>query len=147
MLTTDKNVARANRFSVSPDGRLGYVTNTTSSTVSVVDAAASRALTAVAVDASPIGIASAPDGRVVVYVASSGSNTISIIGTTSHTAIARITVGTGPRDLTVTPDGSRVYVSRPGANTIVKVGTAALTIAASCASGFGFTRRRSRGKG
>src|SRR5579864_9703688 len=67
--------------------QFAYVTNSGSSSVSVVDTATNTVKATIGVGARPIGVAFTPDGS-RVYVANSQSNSVSVINTATNTVIA-----------------------------------------------------------
>ncbi|PRC61731.1 hypothetical protein C6A85_06950, partial [Mycobacterium sp. ITM-2017-0098] len=73
-------------LALSPDGRLLYVTNRGSNSVSVIDAATFTRIDAntsmftkdIRVGSAPSALALSPDGR-LLYVTNRGSNSVSVI--------------------------------------------------------------------
>src|SRR6266571_4416429 len=86
--------------------QFAYVTNSSSSSVSVVDTATNTVTATVGVEDRPIGIAFTPD-RSRVYVANSFSNSVSVIETATNTVIDTINIGRDSTAVAITPDGSR----------------------------------------
>ncbi len=97
--------------------QFAYVTNSSSSSVSVVDTATNTVTATVGVEDRPIGIAFTPD-RSLLYVANSGSNSVSVIDTANNTVSATVAVGSFPQGLAFTPDGSRAYVGSSFSNSV-----------------------------
>src|SRR6266849_5613706 len=65
-----------------------YITNQSSSTVSVIDTATDTVIATIPVGLTPFGVAVSPEGS-KVYVANLASNTVSVIDTATNTIIAR----------------------------------------------------------
>jgi len=72
-----------------------YITNSFSSTVSVIATATNTVTATIAVGTAPQGVAVSPDGG-TVYVANAVSNTVSVIAAATNTVAATIPVGNGP---------------------------------------------------
>jgi YVTN family beta-propeller protein len=87
-----------------------YITNSGSSTVSVIDTATNKVIATIPVGKSPGGVVVSPDGS-KVYAANNGSNSVSVIATATNTVIATIRVLANPLGVAVSPDGSKVYVA------------------------------------
>lgn len=109
-----------------PDGQYAYVTNHTSSNVSVIDTATNAVVATIRVGSGPYGIAVTPDGK-YAYVADNGSNNVDVISTATNAVIATIPVGAHPYGLAITPNGKAAYVSNQGANTVTPIDTASNT--------------------
>ncbi|MGB8899828.1 MAG: cytochrome D1 domain-containing protein, partial [Methylocella sp.] len=90
-----------------------YVTNSNSSTVSVIDTASNIVVATVAVGLFPYGVAVTPDGK-HVYVVNQGDRTVSVIDTASNTVVATVPVGSCPFAVAFTPDGKYAYVENYG---------------------------------
>jgi YVTN family beta-propeller protein len=126
--------ARPAGIAFSPDGRIAYVANRGTGTVSVIDVAGDTIDAALTGFRSPIGIAVSPDGAKVL-VANSGDDTVSLIDATNRTTMpVSITVAgapaSGPTGIAVSPDGSHAFVTARLANAVAEIGSsAALTVA------------------
>jgi len=96
---------------VSLDGTRAYVTNYSSSNVSVVDTASKRVVTSVPTGSSPVGVAVSPDGS-KAYVANSFSNSVTVIETAAFTT-KQIPMphSSYPSSIAISPDGTHVYVA------------------------------------
>ncbi|HKW15612.1 MAG TPA: Ig-like domain-containing protein [Candidatus Krumholzibacteria bacterium] len=102
-----------------PDGKVAYVANFNSGTVSVIDtdknsSTFNTVLTTINVGSNPTDLAVYPDGDRVV-VANAGSGDISVIDTDSssvayHSVIATVGQGTGAKSVTVSPDGTLLFI-------------------------------------
>src|SRR5260370_11215354 len=113
-----------------------YVTNSGSSSVSVVDTATNRVKATIGVGARPIGVAFTPNGS-RAYVANSESNSVSVINTATNAVIATIAVGSFPQGLAITPNGSRAYVANLNSNSVSVIDTASNTVTATITFGSG----------
>src|SRR5215470_3047473 len=105
-------------LAIHPNGRVVYVSNTVSGTISVIDAASRRVVDTIRVGTEPYGIALTPNGR-KLYVANARSNDVSVIDTATNCVIKKITgVGDEPRGVAITSDGDgddddeKVYVTQ-----------------------------------
>lgn len=102
---------------MSQDGLLGYVSNTGSDDVWVVDMDSASVVAVIPVGDDPRGIDITPDNS-RVYVANRFDNTISVINTESNDEVQVIDLGESelvsaeePYDVVVSPDGTRLYVA------------------------------------
>ncbi len=114
---------------ISRDGRLGFVSNETPGTVSVIDMASARKVTDVQVG----GHLSHPEALVAdphadrVYVAVTNADEVAVIDTASLTLAHTVSVGrsqglgTAPNALTVTPDGRQLVVAESGADELAVI--------------------------
>ena len=102
---------------------LVYVTNASSTSVSVIDTATNRVVTNIPVRNAPFGVAVHPVGS-FVYVVNYGSDDMSVINTTTNTVVSTIPVGTGPSGVAVHPNGTFVYVSNTISSSISVINTA-----------------------
>lgn len=87
-----------------------YITNSGSSSVSVLDTATNTVTGTVPVDGIPGGVAMNVAGT-RVYVVSSSPNAVSVIDTTTNTVLVKIPVAGFPTGVAVNPAGTRVYVT------------------------------------
>jgi len=127
---------QAGRAHSAPAQLFAYVTNSGSSSVSVIDTATNTVTATVGVEGRPIGDAFTPDGS-RVYVANSGSDSVSVIDTASNTVIATIADPSFPQGLAITPDGSHVYTANSFSNNVAVIDTASNTVIATIAAGSG----------
>jgi YVTN family beta-propeller protein len=123
---------RTPSVSGSPWIRLGYVANSTSNRVSVINLDTGVTVVSMAVGTDPRGIAISPD-RSTVYVANYataalGGGTVSVISAATNTVIKTITVGTNPTGVAASPDGAFVYVTNSGDGTVSVISTATNTV-------------------
>lgn len=102
---------------VSPDGHRAYVANMGSGSVGVIDLAAGRKLTDIAVGGQPEGIAIAPDGK-RLWVADRAGDTVQVIEVASGRVVATRATGKTPIRVAISPDGRSVVTSNFGAGTI-----------------------------
>jgi len=104
--------------SVTPDGAYAYVSNRSSSTVSVIDTSKNSVIKSIFVGGSPSGITVTPDGK-YVYVNNYGSGTVSVLRTSDNAVIdPPIPVMNGADGISVTPNGAYVYVNHHSVGTV-----------------------------
>jgi len=107
-----------------------YINNSGDGTVSVINAATHAVLKTITVGATPVGVATSPDGT-RVYIENEDSNTISVISTATNSVIATIPVGLYARGgMVVSPDGSTLYLATFGGNNVLAINTISNTITA-----------------
>jgi YVTN family beta-propeller protein len=104
---------------IHPEGKLAYVANFNSSSVSVIDVdpasgTFNTVLTTITVGANPADLAVFPDGDRILVV-NAGSGDLSVIdgdetSAAYHTVIANVSSGSGAKSVAVSPDGTRFYV-------------------------------------
>lgn len=99
-------------IAISPDDSRVYVTNSGSSTVSVIDTALNKEISRITVGSQPNGIAVSPDGK-KLYVTLRYSDSLAVVDLATPTAApALIKVGDSPREVVLTPvTGARAYVT------------------------------------
>jgi YVTN family beta-propeller protein len=88
----------------------GYVPNSESDNVSVINLATNSIIKTIPVGDRPIGVAVNPLGT-KVYIANTNSKSVSVIDTSSNIVTATIPVGDWPLGVAVSPDNARVYVA------------------------------------
>jgi YVTN family beta-propeller protein len=113
-------------------GGRGYVLNSDTGSVSVIDTASS-AVRSVVVGQHPCDVAVSPDAR-RAYVANFLDNSLSIIGSTD-TVTATIPVGASPCRVTVSSDGTRAFVVNNRDDSVSVVDTAAARVVDTLAVG------------
>jgi YVTN family beta-propeller protein/autotransporter-associated beta strand protein len=113
----------------SPDGRLAYVVNAGSNSVSVIDVVSRAVVTTISVGIQPSGLALSGDGQ-TLYVANSNGNSVSAISTATNTVVGVIPVGPQPVSVTISPDGTRLYVANEGGGTVSIINAATQTVIA-----------------
>jgi len=104
-------------------GKGVYVANSSSNTVTVLDATSGAVIKTIAVGGAPTAVAASADGS-TVWVANAGSNSVSRINTATNAVVATTAVGWTPRSLVVAPDGSTVWAANAGSNTVSRISTA-----------------------
>ncbi len=102
-----------------PDGKVAYVANFNSGSLSVIDvdknsATFNTVIATITVGTNPADIAVFPDGDRVL-VANAGSGDISVIDSDDtsasyHEVLSTVGQGQGAKSVTVSPDGARVYI-------------------------------------
>ena len=111
-----------------------YITNASSSSVSVIDIASNSVVATVPVGSFPNGVAVTPDGA-FVYVANRNSNNVSVIATASNSLVATVSVGVFPYGVAVTPDGAFVYVANLISSNVSVIATASNAVVAAVGAG------------
>ncbi len=114
----------------------GYITNSGTATVSIIDTTTDSVIDTVNVELLPIGVAISPDST-KVYVTHYANNSVSVIDTATHSIIATVKVGTFPYGIVVTPDGSKVYVAHSGSNSVSVIDTGTNTVVGGIPVGYG----------
>jgi YVTN family beta-propeller protein len=104
-----------------------YVTNSSSSSVSVVNTATNSVTATIGVGSRPIGVTFSPNGS-RIYVTNSGSDTVSVIDAATTAVIATVPVGSFPQGVAITPDGSRAYVGSSFSHFVSVLATATNTV-------------------
>jgi YVTN family beta-propeller protein len=120
----------AGHAQAAPTGRLAYVANLRSNTVSVYDPTTDTVVATIPVGSFPFGVAVSPDGS-QVYVTDNGSNTVSVIDAATKTVTATIPVGSLPEPVAFSPDGAYAYVGvfvSPGVGGVDVIDTATRTV-------------------
>ncbi len=96
-------------ITITPDGKMLYITNCLNGTVSLIDIASNTITAGVTVGDTPCRLTVTPDGT-NVYVANWGSNSVSVIDTGTNKVTATVDVDNNPFEVIANPDGSKVYV-------------------------------------
>lgn len=102
---------------VSPDDARAYAANMGSGSVAVIDLAAGRKLTDIAVGGQPEGIAVPRDGE-RLWVADRAGDTVQVIDVETGRVLNRHRTGKTPIRVTISPDGRHAITSDYGAGTI-----------------------------
>ncbi|MBW7474385.1 beta-propeller fold lactonase family protein [Paenibacillus oenotherae] len=105
---------------LSPDGRMLYIANGDTNTVSVVDAKDRKLVKEIAVGKEPRGIAVSPDGE-TLYVTCRYAGSVEWIDIDSEKVLAAVKTGIEPYGIVISPDGGRLYVSNYRSGTIAVV--------------------------
>jgi YVTN family beta-propeller protein len=100
-----------------PDGKMLYVTNGNTNTVSVIDTKNDTLIATDNVGFGSRGVAVSLDGK-ILYETNGDFNTVSILNATTKNVRATVNVGKKPYGVAVSPDGNKVYVTNSGSNTI-----------------------------
>jgi YVTN family beta-propeller protein len=101
------------------DGR-GFICNTSTNTVSEIDALTHREVARITVGSGPRGLAIVAGGRYLL-VSNSGSNTVSVVDLESRQELTQVAVGRDPRHMAVTPKGDVAYVCIWGSGYLAKL--------------------------
>ena len=108
---------------VQPAGTKVYVPNTTSGSLSVVDAAADTVVKTIPVGPGPTAVAFAP-ALDEAFVTVRGENCVKVIDTTTDTVEATIPVGTAPTSAVVDPAGTTLFVANSAGHSVSVIDTA-----------------------
>ncbi|MCK8438938.1 hypothetical protein G3I77_39995, partial [Streptomyces sp. D2-8] len=111
-------------------GRVGYVTNFGSGTVTALDTVTRSATATVPVGSGPWGVAVNPAGT-EVYVGNSGSGTVSVIATPTNAVTATIGGISTPFGIAFALDGARAYVVSQDTDSLIVLDTATRTVVTS----------------
>ncbi len=95
-------------IAVSSDGRLVYITNAWSDTVSVIETASLQVVQTLPAGSEPSGVISDRNGT-TLYVANRLSGDVSVIDLKSGQEIKRLLAGRGASYLALSPDGKSIY--------------------------------------
>ncbi|SFE81799.1 40-residue YVTN family beta-propeller repeat-containing protein [Paenibacillus algorifonticola] len=104
-----------------------YVTESSSSQVSIINTTQDIVSGTIAVGSGPYGLSANPAGT-KLYVANQSANSVSVVNLDTQTVEATIAVGASPTSTEVSPDGSRVYSANSGSNTISVIDTSNNTV-------------------
>ena len=111
-----------------------YITNSLSSTVSVIDTASNAVVATIGVGLGPAGVAVNLAGT-RVYVSNLASNSLSVVDTATNAVIATTLVGATPSGVAVNAIGTRVYVANSDSNNVSVIDTATNAVVATIAVG------------
>ncbi len=103
---------RPELIAVSPNGKVAYVTNSVSNSVSVIDTTANKETTQISVGGVPVGVALTPDGT-KVYVTLANKSRVAVIDATTNT-VASSTIPlsySNPIGIVVNSAGTFAYVA------------------------------------
>jgi YVTN family beta-propeller protein len=101
------------------DGR-GFVSNTSTNTVSELDALTRREVARITVGSGPRGLGIVPGERYLL-VSNSGSNTVSVVDLESRTELTQVAVARDPRHMAISKDGRYAYICIWGSGYISKL--------------------------
>jgi YVTN family beta-propeller protein len=104
-----------------------YVTNSVSSTVSVIATATNTVVATVPGFSLPREVAITPDGT-HAYVTNQSANTVSVIATATNTVVATVLVEFQPIAVAITPNGTHAYVTNAISNSVSVIATATNTV-------------------
>jgi YVTN family beta-propeller protein len=101
----------AHGIAVSPDGKTLYVTDSTGSSVKVIDARTGRVTGSISVGDTPWDDVISSNGS-TLYVANMNSDSVSVISTATGKVTDTISITGDPDTLALTPDGSQLWVAQ-----------------------------------
>lgn len=99
-----------NHVCLSPDGRLAYVVNSTSDSISVVDVRERKVTGEFNVGARPVHAAVSPDGR-FLYVSCEFEGLVNVVDLAERRVSRTFQAGDEPYGVTVSRDGTRLFVA------------------------------------
>ncbi|HKF50070.1 MAG TPA: YncE family protein [Terracidiphilus sp.] len=108
---------------VDSGGKLAYIANSGSNSVSVVDLADRREVAQIGTGEQPAEARVSPDGRTVV-VPNRGGNSVSILDAVSRRVRAIFTGCPGASDAVILPDSSKAFVACSGGHQVMAVALA-----------------------
>jgi YVTN family beta-propeller protein len=121
-------------IAISPDGTRLYVTNSGSSTVSVIDTTLNKEISRITVGSQPSGIAVSPDGN-KLYVTLRYSDSLATVNLANN-LVSTVKVGDSPREVALTPDGTRAVVTNyDGTVSVVDITTTTPKVVATITTG------------
>ncbi len=147
---TDAGFNEPYTVTINADGTRVYITNSNSTTISIIDTATNEVVGAITGFDGPSGMVITPDGKTAYVnnygspagVGSGNATTVNIVNLTTNTISGTITVGLAPASLAITPDGAFVYVinyvdGNPGTGTISVIQTSDNTVVKTITGFFG----------
>ena len=108
------------QLTINSNNSVAYVSNYTSSNISVIDLTTNQVTNTISVGDNPWGIALSPDES-KAYVVVSGEGKVKVIDLSTSTITSDISVGSQPIDIVLTPDGTFAYVTNFGSSTVSKI--------------------------
>jgi YVTN family beta-propeller protein len=129
LILTLSTTSAATTQSTSNTAKYAYITNSGTTTVSVIDIATNKVTATVNVGSNPYGVAVNPKGT-KVYVASDVNDAVSVIDTATNKVTATVPVGSDPWGIAVNPDGTKVYVANEGSGAVSVIDTASNKVTA-----------------
>lgn len=98
--------------------KLGYVTNTDSNDISVIDINEQKEIGRVPIGGSPRGGMAIDNKGIYGYVSNCAGNTVSVVDLLNHRENSKIEVGLSPRGVVLSPDNNLLFVSNSGSNDV-----------------------------
>ncbi|NOZ09660.1 MAG: beta-propeller fold lactonase family protein [Gammaproteobacteria bacterium] len=105
---------------VTPDGRYGISTHTSTGSISVIDLKTYKLIKTVSTGPMPNYAVISGDGK-HIYVSNVGNGTISEIDTATWIVTRNLIAGKAPEHLAISPDGSKLYVNNVGDGTVAVI--------------------------
>ena len=146
----DPSFNEAYTITISPNGANAYVTNSNSTTVTIINTVSNSVTGVIGGFDGPSGMVITPDGTTGYVnnyggpdgVGSGNGTTVSIVNLNTNSIVGSISVGIAPAALAITPDGSYVYVANyvdgnPGTGTISIIQTSNNTVVGTINGFFG----------
>jgi len=125
----------AEGFDISPDGRELWVANAQDQTVSIVDVAAKKVASTIAVAAVRTNrLKFTRDGKLVFLSDPAGTDVV-IIDAATRKEVKKIAVGRGGGGILMTPDGLRAFVALGAENAVAVIDLRTLAVSGRIATG------------
>lgn len=147
---TDASFSEPYTITINADGTKVYVTNSNSTTITIIDTATNTVTGTIGGFDGPSGMVITPDGKTAYVnnygspagVGSGNATTVRVVDLTTDTISGTITVGLAPASLAIAPDGVFVYVinyvdGNPGTGTISIIQTSDNTVVGTITGFFG----------
>lgn len=139
----DPSFNQAYTVTINAAGTLAYVTNSNSTTVTIIDIATNTVSGVINGFDGPSGLVISPNGTTAYVnnyggpegVQSGNGTTISVVNLATNTIVGTITVGLAPASLAISPNGEFVYVinyvdGNPGTGTLSVIQTSTNSVVA-----------------
>jgi YVTN family beta-propeller protein len=107
-------------FDVSKNGKILFIANEDTSTMSIVDVDSGKVIKTIKVGGEPEGVRVSPDGS-KVFITSEEDGTIAVLDPTEGRIVTTFKVGHRPRSIAFMRDGSRAYVNAENDGTVVVI--------------------------
>ncbi|HUD01670.1 MAG TPA: YncE family protein [Rhabdochlamydiaceae bacterium] len=145
---SDSSFAEPYTVTINAAGTKAYVTNSGSTTVTILDLTTNTVTGTIGGFDGPTGLVTTPDGTkayVINYggpiVGSGNGTTVSVVDLNTNVIVGTATVGLAPAALAITPDGAYVYVvsyvdGNPGTGTISIIRTSDNSVQLNAITGF-----------
>ncbi|HKF65510.1 MAG TPA: cytochrome D1 domain-containing protein [Vicinamibacterales bacterium] len=125
----------AEGFDISPDGRELWVANAQDQTVSIVDVAAKKVASTIAVAAVRTNrLKFTRDGKLVFLSDPAGTDVV-IVDAATRKEVKKIAVGRGGGGILMTPDGLRAFVALGAENAVAVIDLRTLAVSGRIATG------------
>jgi YVTN family beta-propeller protein len=110
-------------LALDPEGKLAYVANSASNSVSVVDLKARREVAVIGTGEEPVAVRVSPDGMTLA-IANRRGNSVSLVDPSTRTVRAVFEGCPGANDVVILPDSSKVFAACSGGHQILAIALA-----------------------